>query len=147
MSMNGFLCAFSQTQMDAMDADNDLVNQYVDDDLYAFAGNVETAWDILTQILDGAVFNAGWQVEDVISFGATLLSSDHVKAETLKLNRYSHEQVLAAFRTLEIDEDDEPYRLSNYREDENYLLTQFDSLRSFFRKAAEQNLGAVVYIA
>lgn len=171
MSTNGFLKAFTQEEIDAMEQGSDdelelddtdeededgyddqcdtLIDKWIyDEEKCAMESDIDSAWDILPHILDGAGFSGGKRIEGVISFGCVLLSADEVREHARKLSSWTRGKVLEGLRN--IDNNAELYRLEFYKEEkvgEGWLLDQFDKLAAFYTEAAEKNLGAVLYIA
>ncbi|MDO9212249.1 MAG: DUF1877 family protein [Methylococcales bacterium] len=146
MSMNMFFRAFTPQELDKMDADHLLIDQWIwEDETYSLATDVETAWDVLNVILGGVGFPDYPYLDDVLSNGCVLMSAEVVKDHAQKLSDWTREQVLEGLRNLDADTD--LYHLEIFQEDEDYLLAQFDRLGIFYREAAEKGLGAVSYPA
>ncbi|MBK1718852.1 DUF1877 family protein [Thiocystis violacea] len=146
MSMNLFFQSFPQDDIDAMKQDNGLIDEWVwSNPRCSTSTDVETAWDVLRTILDGAGFRAGEFIDDVLSNGCELISAEQVQEQAKELSNWTQEKVLEGLRNL--DKDAEAYHLEVYIDDEEDLLGQFDKLRTFFSEAAEQELGALLYVA
>lgn len=64
MGMNLFFRAFTQAQIDQMAADHNVIDKLVEDRQYAFEGCIDTAWDVLRCVLDGAGTSAGDFVDE-----------------------------------------------------------------------------------
>ncbi|MDD5275670.1 MAG: DUF1877 family protein [Methylovulum sp.] len=145
MSMNLFFRAFTQQEIDDMGKDHTLIDRWVEDEKYSVETDIETAWDVLKEILDGVGILIGEQIDDALFNGCALISSDTVKDQAQKLADWTHEQVVEGLRNL--DEDEDLYHLDLFQEDEEYLLEQFDCLVAFYKEAAEKGLGALSYAA
>lgn len=145
MSMNLFFRAFTQQAIDDMDKNHALIDDWVEGKKYSIETDVETAWDVLAAILDGVGIFVGKEVDDALFNGCSLIPADVVKEQAQKLSNRTREQILERFRNL--DEDADLYRLELYREEEEDLLEQFDSLVAFYKQAAEKGLGALSYVA
>jgi hypothetical protein len=144
--MNMFFRAFTQQELDKMDADHLLIDKWIwEDETYSVATDVETAWDVLNTILGGVGFPDYPYIDDVLSNGCVLMSAEIVKDHAQKLSNWTREQVLEGLRNLDAESD--LYRLELFQEDEDYLLEQFDRLVAFYQEAAEKGLGAVSYPA
>ncbi len=145
MSMNLFFRGFTQQQIDAMKQDHSLIDRLIENKEYTLESDIETAWDVLGNILNGAGIWAGKRIEQALYNGCELISAEEVKNEADKLSEWTHEDILKKLRVLE--EEDELYHLEVFLEDEEYLLEQFDKLVEFYETAAEQNLAALSYPA
>ena len=145
MSMNLFFRSFTQQEIDEMERNHDRIDEWVDAERSALATDVETAWDVLSVILDGTGILVGNAVDDVLFNGCALMSAAVVKDQAGKLSLWTHEQIRERLRNLEADS--ELYRLERYQEDEDDLLEQFDRLVAFYDEAAKQGLGAISYAA
>lgn len=145
MSMNLFFRAFTQQEIDAMEEDHDLIDEWVENEQYSLETDVETAWDVLTAILDGAGFPEGEYVDDALYNGCSLISTKLVKSQAKKLSGWTHEKVLEGLRNL--DESDGLYHLEVFQRYEKSLLDQFDCLVAFYKEAAEKGLAALSYAA
>jgi len=145
MSMNLFFRAFTQQEIDDMEKDHALIDEWVEAEKYSAETDIETAWDVLRAILDGVGILVGKPIDDALFNGCALISADIVKNQAQKLSDWTHEQVLERFQSL--DEDADLYHLELYREDEEYLLDQFDCLVAFYKEATEKGLGALSYAA
>jgi hypothetical protein len=144
--MNMFFRAFTQQELDKMDADHLLIDKWIwEDETYSVATDVETAWDVLNTILGGVGFPDYPYIDDVLSNGCVLMSAEIVKDHAQKLSNWTREQVLEGLRNLDAESD--LYRLELFQEDEDYLLEQFDRLVAFYQEAAEKGWGAVSYPA
>jgi hypothetical protein len=146
MSMNLFFRAFTQQEIDAMDKDNALIDQWVlKDKKYSAGMDVETAWDVLNNILGGAGILVGKDVGNALFNGCALISAEEVKEQALKLSGWTQEQVLVRLQSL--DEGADIYHLEVYQEEEDDLLEQFDKLVTFYKDAAEKGWAALSYAA
>lgn len=146
MSMNYFFKAFTQQQIDAMAADNALIDQNIfEEENFAHSTDVENAWDVLQTVLDGAGFHAGDFIDDTLSNGGFIVSSDEVKTEAERLAQWTRENVAEAVRNLDASAD--LYRQDIYQDDEDALLEEFDNLVAFYTTAAAEGLGVVHYAA
>jgi hypothetical protein len=146
MSMNLFFRAFTQQEIEAMDKDHALIDEWVlNDKKYSTGTDVETAWDVLMAILDGVGFRVGKEVDNALFNGCTLISADVVKDQAQKLSNWTNGQVLEGLRT--IDGDADIYHLEFYQDEEEDLLEQFGCLVAFYKEAAENGLGALSYAA
>ena len=145
MSMNLFFRSFTQQEIDEMERNHDLIDEWVDAERSSLATDVETAWDVLSVILDGTGILAGNAVDDALFNGCALMSAEVVKDQAGKLSLWTHEHIRERLRNLEADSD--LYRLELYQEEEDDLLEQFDRLVAFYDEAAKQGLGAISYAA
>lgn len=146
MSMNYFFAAFAPEEIDAMSDDHDLIDQRVfEEDGAMFSTDVESAWDVLRVVLDGAGFDAGEFFDDALTNGGFLLSAGEVREQADRLSRWTREEVAKKLQAL--PEEADLYHLELYKDEEDMLLEQFDRLADFFRTAAEKGLGAVTYPA
>lgn len=145
MSMNLFFRAFTQQDIEAMDNNHKLIDEWVEGKKYALDSDVETAWDVLIEVLDGAGILVGKEIGDALYNGCSLISSAEVKDHAQKLSTWTHEQVLQRLRSL--DENTDRYHLEVYREEEEDLLEQFDRLVAFYQEAAEKGWAALSYVA
>jgi hypothetical protein len=146
MSMNLFFRAFTQQEIDAMDEDNALIDQWVlKDKKYSAGMDIETAWDVLNSILDGAGILVGKNIGNALFNGCALISAEEVKEQARKLSGWTQERVLARLQGLDGDAD--IYHLEVYQEEEDDLLEQFDKLAAFYKDAAEKGLAALSYAA
>jgi hypothetical protein len=144
--MNMFFQAFTQQEIDAMDKDNALIDEWIwENPRYSAATDVETAWDILMTLLGGVGFPDGSYIDDVLSNGCSLISADSVKDQAQKLSNWTPEKVLVGLRSLANTED--LYHLKFFQENEDSLLEQFDKLVAFYKEAAEKELGVTFYPA
>ncbi len=145
--MNAFFKSFSRDQINAMFEDYSLIDEWVwKADKSLHSTDVETAWDVLSNVLSGTGFLATAQIDRVLSNGCSIITPKHVKEQQQGLSRWSHEEVLEGLRRL--DGDENIYHLDVFFDDgEEYLLEQFDKLVAFYAKAAENDLGAVFYLA
>ena len=94
MSMNLFFVACSQAELDRINENHELIDEFVESESYAFATDVETAWDVLRSTLGGVGIEAGEGVDDALFNGCFLISSDEVKAQAEKLSKWPKEKVL-----------------------------------------------------
>lgn len=145
MSMNLFFLAFSQQEIDDMEKNHALIDEWVEDEKYSIKSDVETAWDVLIATLEGAGIMVGNTVDDALFNGCSLISAATVKNQAQALSAWTHGQVLERFRKLNKKAD--LYHFEVYQDDEDYLLEQFDCLVSFYKEAAEKGLGAISYVA
>ncbi|MGR9013613.1 MAG: DUF1877 family protein [Gammaproteobacteria bacterium] len=143
MSMNLFFKAFSQQEINDMAKDHSLIDSWVEEEKYSLETDVESAWDVLAAILDGAGILVGKRIDDALYNGCSLVSVNAVKEQAQKLSSWTHEQVLERLQNL--DEDDDLYHFDIYQENEEYLLEKFDCLTGFYKEAAEKGLGALHY--
>lgn len=144
MSMNLFFVACTQQELDAMGENHKLIDELVDSKSYLFSTDIETAWDVLRNILGGVGIEAGEVIDDALFNGCSLISSDEVKAEAGKLSGWSTEKLLEGLRNIE---DTDAYHLDVFQDDEEYLLEQFEKMLAFYREAAEKGCGAISYAA
>jgi hypothetical protein len=129
-----------------MDKDNALIDQWVlKDKKYSAGMDVETAWDVLNNILGGAGILVGKDVGNALFNGCALISAEEVKEQALKLSGWTQEQVLVRLQSL--DEGADIYHLEVYQEEEDDLLEQFDKLVTFYKDAAEKGWAALSYAA
>lgn len=145
MSMNLFFRAFTQQEIDAMQKNHNLIDEWVENEKYLLATDVETAWDVLMAILDGAGILVGIEIDDALYNGCCLISANQVKEQAQKLSHCTHEQVLDGLRNLDANAD--LYHLEFFQDEEDSLLEQFACLVSFYKGAAEKGLAALSYIA
>ncbi len=143
MSMNMFFRAFTQEEIEAMTKDHALIDQLVEDEKYVIDTDVETAWDVLREILSGAGILAGEAVDDALFNGCMLISAKEVQREAQALASWSHEQVLARLA----DVSEEAYHGDIFRGEPGDLLEQFDALVRFYQEASEKGLAALSYLA
>ena len=144
MSMNLFFVACTQGELDKMERNHELIDQLVESKNYAFATDIETAWDILRNILGGIGIEVGNDIDDALFNGCALISSEEVKAQAVKLSKWSKEKVLEGLRNIE---DSEAYHLEVFQDEEEYLLEQFEKMVAFYKEAAEKGLAAISYAA
>lgn len=146
MSMNLFFRGFTQQAIEDMAKNHALIDEWVEDERYLLETDVETAWDVLDAVLDGAGINPpALSISNALYNGCDLVSAEDVKRQAEILARWTHEQILDRLRRLDNNED--RYRLALYREEEEDLLEQFDAMAAFYKEAAEKGLGAVLYAA
>ncbi len=146
MSMSGFFLAFTQDEIDAMTENHSLIDEWIfEDEKFAFSTDVDNAWYVLSEVLDGDGFHIGEHIEDALSMGCFLVSSEDTQNQAKNLSRWTRDEVLENLRN--IDKDADLYRLDMYKENEEMLLNEFDKLVAFYKQAAEKNLGVVHYIA
>jgi hypothetical protein len=143
--MNLFFRAFLQQEIDAMKENHALIDEWVEEERYSIETDVETAWDVLTAILDGAGFPEGEFVDDVLYNGCSLISAALVKEQAQQLSGWTHEKALERLRNF--DESDGLYHLEVFQRYEKSLLDQFDCLVAFYKEAAEKGLAALSYAA
>lgn len=94
MSMNLFFVACTQNKLDEMKENHKLIDKLVESESYAFATDVETAWDVLRNILGGIGVEVGESVDDALFNGCSLISSGEVKVQADELSKWSKEKVL-----------------------------------------------------
>lgn len=146
MSMSGFFLAFTQDEIDAMTETHSLIDEWIfEDEKFAFSTDVDNAWYVLSEVLDGDGFHIGEHIEDALSMGCFLVSSEDTQNQAKNLSRWTRDEVLENLRN--IDKDADLYRLDTYKENEEMLLNEFDKLVAFYKQAAEKNLSVVHYIA
>jgi hypothetical protein len=146
MSMSGFFIAFTQDEIDAMTENHSLIDEWIfEDEKFAFSTDVDNAWYVLSEVLDGDGFHVGEHVENALSMGCFLVSAEDTQNQVENLSRWTHDEILENLRNL--DEDADLYRLDRYKENEEMLLNEFDKLVAFYKQAAAKNLGVVHYIA
>lgn len=145
MSMNLFFRAFTQAEIDAMAHDTHLIDAWVEAENYALAADIETAWDVLATVLGGTGILVGKQIDNALFNGCMLISAAAVKQQAEHLSQWTHAEVLAQLRN--VDDDADLYHIDYYREEEDDLLAQFDSLAAFYKTAAAQGLAALSYLA
>jgi hypothetical protein len=145
MSMNLFFVACTQNKLDEMKENHELINELVESESYAFATDVETAWDVLRSILGGVGVEVGESVDDALFNGCSLISSNEVKVQAEELSKWSKEKVLERLQS--ISEDSDLYHLEVFQDEEESLLEQFEKMVAFYKEAAEKRLGAISYAA
>jgi|WetSurMetagenome_2_1015567.scaffolds.fasta_scaffold34239_5 hypothetical protein len=145
MSMNLFFRGFTQQQIDKMKEELSLIDQLVKNGEYLLETDIETAWDVLGNILNGEGIGISERIDEALYNGCNLISSEEVKKESLKLSKWKHEEILEKLRAL--DEESDLYHLEIYQDEEEYLLEQFDKLVNFYQTAARQNLVILSYLA
>jgi transcriptional regulator of heat shock response len=145
MSMNLFFRAFTQPQIDEMEKNHVLIDKWVEEDAFSIETDIETAWDVLADILEGAGIWAGKRIDEALYNGCALISMEEVKAQAQELTKWTHEQVLEKLHNL--DEESDLYHLEIFQEEEEYLLEQFDKLVDFYQTVATRNLAALSYHA
>lgn len=144
MSMNMFFVACGQNEINNMAKNHVLIDELVDSQGYLFSTDIETAWDVLRSILGGVGIIVGDDVDDALFNGCSLVSSEDVKAQAVKLSQWSQETVLAGLQTIE---DQDAYHLEVFQDDEEYLWEQFEKMRAFYQEAADKGLAAIIYLA
>lgn len=144
MSMNLFFVACAQNELNEMIENNTLIDELVDSESYLFSTDVETAWDVLRNILGGVGIEVGQNIDNALFNGCSLISSEEVKAQAVELSKWSKEDVLNGLRNIE---DSEAYHLEAFQDDEEYLLVQFDKMVNFYKEAAEKGCAAISYAA
>jgi hypothetical protein len=148
MSMNLFFRAFTQQEIEDMEKNHALIDEWVEEEKYSLETDVETAWDVLTAILDGIGILVGKRIDNALSNGCALIPAEVVKDQAQKLSNWTHEQV--SVRLQGLDENADLYWLNVYKEEETgepYLLDMFDNLVAFYKEAAEKGLAALSYAA
>jgi len=100
-----------------------LIDELVDSESYLFSTDVETAWDVLRLILGGVGIEAGAFVDDALFNGCSLISSEDVKNQAVELSKWHKDKVLEGLRNIK---DPEAYHLEVFKDDEEYLLEQFE---------------------
>lgn len=148
MSMNGFFRAFPADAYHEMLRNPARIDPLIwDEDQSADSTDVETAWDVLQWLLDGAGFDFDQQVDQALSNGACFIAPETVLRHAASLSGWSHDKLLEA---LENVGDEELYHLDLFREDEDgqqSLLEEFDKLAAFYARAAENRHGVIFYLA
>ncbi len=138
-----FFRAFTQQQIDEMEKDHSLIDKLVEDEQHLVEGCVDTAWDLLRLVLDGAGITAGEFVDGVMFNGCFLMSADEVRHQADILSKWTHDEVLQGLRNVEED----AYHAEVYQEDEDDFIEKFDELVAFYREAADKGLAALSYNA
>ena len=145
MSMNLFFQAFTQQELEAMEQDPSLIDQWVwDEKRSALSTDIGTAWDVLNKVLSGAGIRSNGFIDDVLSNGCEWVSTELVREHAERLSNWTEEQVLEGLRGLG---EDEAYHLEVYQEEEDDLLEEFGKLVEFYRKAADQGLAVIHFAA
>ena len=145
MSMNLFFLAYTQQQIDEIDKNHKLIDESLQEEKFSFRTDVETAWDVLREILGGIGVEAGQFIDNALFNGCFLISSDEVKIQAEALSKWSREKVLA--RLKDLDQTSDLYHLEVFQDEEEYLLEQFEKMAAFYKEAAENGLGAISYAA
>ena len=151
MGMNLFLKAFTQEDVNAMEQDHDLIDEWVWDEgdeetsRYLLETDLETAWDVLDHILEGTGSHFNSSVDFALSNGCNFVYADLVKQQAEKLAQYTREQVLERLRNLSPDAD--LYHQESWQEEPEWLLEEFDKLVKFYQEAADKNLAVIFYAA
>jgi hypothetical protein len=151
MSMNLFLKAFTQEDVNAMEQDHELIDEWVWDEgdeenaRYLLETDLETAWDVLGHLLDGVGSEFSSSVDFALSNGCNFVYTDLVKQQAEKLSRYSREDVLQRLQNLDPEAD--LYHQQAWQEEPEWLLEQFDKLVKFYQEAADKNLAVIFYAA
>ncbi len=145
MSMNLFFRAFTEQQINEMKKNHTLIDKWVDERCFSIETDIETAWDVLGNILNGTGIWVGERVDNALYNGCELISAEQVKTQAQQLNKWTHEQILEKLHNL--NEESDLYHLEIFQEDEEYLLEQFDKLVDFYQQADQQNLAALSYHA
>ena len=145
MSMNLFFLAYTQQQIDEIDKNHKLIDESLQEEKFSFRTDVETAWDVLREILGGIGVEAGQFIDNALFNGCWLISSDEVKIQAEALSKWSREKVLA--RLKDLDQTSDLYHLEVFQNEEEYLLEQFEKMAAFYKEAAEKGLGAISYAA
>ena len=145
MSMNLFFVAYTQQQIDEIDKNHKLIDESLQEEKFSFRTDVETAWDVLREILGGIGVEAGQFIDNALFNGCFLISSDEVKIQAEALSKWSREKVLA--RLKDLDQTSDLYHLEVFQDEEEYLLEQFEKMAAFYKEAAENGLGAISYAA
>jgi Domain of unknown function (DUF1877) len=144
MSMNMFFKAFQQSDINDMATNPGLIDTQVSAKAYVLATDIETAWDVLRSILGGVGIEVGAFVDNVLSNGCSLISSEEVKAQAAELSQWTALQVLEGLRSIA---DPEVYHLEVFQDDEDYLIEQFENMQAFYNEAAQKGLGVLTYLA
>ena len=147
MSMAGFFQAVAAEDLQAFQRDHTLIDKQLwnSDREVTLHTDVETTWDVLTNLTGEIGLGIGDFVDHVMSNGCVLLSASTVQSQVQHLTEFTHESLLQKLEAL--DETADLYHLDVYRDDPEYLLEQFDKLQAFYQQAAAQHLGVVVYLA
>lgn len=145
MSMNLFFLAYTQQEIDEIDKNHKLIDESLQEEKFSFRTDVETAWDVLREILGGIGVEAGQFIDNALFNGCFLISSDEVKIQAEGLSKWSREKVLARLKNL--DQTSNLYHLEVFQDEEEYLLEQFEKMAAFYKEAAEKGLGAISYTA
>jgi hypothetical protein len=148
--MGGVFWAFSQQDIDAMTKNSQLMNEFVDweaeEKKYAFDLDILDSWNLFIEMFGEIVFPMRrCSPNNCFEFGCVLLDANFVKRASAELSCWTHEAVLKAVQNF--NEKDEIYHLESLKADNSErVLEQFDCLAAFYKKAAEQGLGAVFAI-
>lgn len=146
MSMNGFFCAFNVDQMQAIEQDHRLIDEWIfEEESYVLSTDVANAWHVLSEVLDGDGFHVGEHIENALSMGCFLVYPDEVAEQAENLSHWTHDEVIENLH--ELNEEADLYRLDMYREDEKSLLHEFDKLVNFYNECAKNGFGIVHYVA
>lgn len=155
MSMNGQFWAFSQQEIDAMEADNALIDKWISEKKYAYVVDLGTIWDVLRWAIQDCYFflNDELFVSHALSYGCFLISKELVEGEA----KHSHSFDEDVLRYLQEGVEDwikggegegdlyreklffNEFKAGNYEE----LKEKISELEAFYKKAAEKGLGAV----
>jgi hypothetical protein len=146
MSMNLFFQAFTNEDIKAMEQDQTLVDQWVEDESRClFSTDVGTAWDILNKLLVGSGIRSNKFFAEVLWNGCEVVEPELVKEHAEHLSQWTHERLLESLRGL--GEDDDAYHFEHFQDEEHDLLKEFDKLVAFYREAASQGLAVIHYAA
>ncbi len=146
MSMSGFFKAFNAEQIRAMAEDHRLIDQWIfEEEKYLLETDVENAWHVLAEVLDGDGFHVGEHIEDALSMGCFLVSPEDAAEQAENLANWTHEEIIENLQNL--DEGADLYRLDSYKEDEQSLLNEFDKLVKFYSECSKNGFGILHYVA
>lgn len=146
MSMNLFFQAFTKDDLEAMEQDQSLIDEWVEGEARCMLStDVGTAWGILNKLLDGTGIRGDKFFDDVLSNGCEVIDPTRVQEYSDRLSRWGRDQLLEGLRGLR--EEDEAYRLEYFQDEEQDLLEEFDKLVAFYREAAAQGLAVINYAA
>lgn len=144
MGMNYFLAALSQSQIDQIAKDPAQADSIVDAVPGDLKADVESAWDALRALFDGAGFDCGAFVPEALWNGCFLASPQEARAESERLGAIDRGRLPAALADIE---GSELYHFSAWAEAPDALFAMFARLRGFYERAAERGLDVVHYAA
>lgn len=148
MSMNFFLKSFSAEQIAAMTNDHALIDAWIlEDKNYSDSIDIETAWDVLSQILSGAGFASDAEVDDVLFNGCSILSPALVKTQVKELLGWTEERVVKALDAIDPDADLYHLDIWHGEDGQDDLIEHFVQFRDFFLNASRNDWGIVTYLA
>ena len=143
MSMGLFLCSFTTEELEKMEADNDLIDQWVlEEEKFHAKKDIDTAWDVLEHILSDVRPWSG-DFYTALYNGCFILSAFDIKYRANKLAEWTDEKVLDELS--KIHEDSDLYHLDFYQENDDMLLDNFHTLVEFYQQSAEKGLGVLAY--